>query len=42
MIFRSVNLDDLNCMQNFEATLHVVYALLWIIFKEGLELELIL
>jgi hypothetical protein len=34
-----VNLDDPTCVQNFEVTIQVVYALIWEIFKRGFELE---
>jgi hypothetical protein len=42
MIFRNANLDDLTCMQNFDVTIQVVYALLWIIFKRNLNLNFVL
>jgi hypothetical protein len=42
MIFKNVNLYDLTCMQNFEVTIQVFYALLWIIFKMDLNLNSIL
>jgi hypothetical protein len=39
MIFMIVNLYNPTCMQNYEVTTQVGYALTWIIFKRGLNLN---